>query len=61
MDLTYNYCCRHIACQGYQECQFEEQRKRRDDFWGRLYRGEDSIRELGTDPLAALEGDLAEW
>lgn len=58
MDAIYNYDCRHTGCQGYEECQVTDQQERRRDFWDRQYRGEGSLRGLGTDPVAALEGDL---
>lgn len=57
MVMNYNPDCRHARCQGYQRCQFEEDQKRRDDFWTR-WRMQESIRGLGTDPLTELDGDL---
>jgi hypothetical protein len=61
MEEICNYDCRHAGCQGYAECQFKAEQKRRDDMYFRFRLGEDSLRALGTDPLTALEGDLLDW
>jgi hypothetical protein len=60
MEMNYNPDCQHARCQGYLACQFAEDERRRDDFWHRL-RAEESMRNLGTDPLTALNGNLADW
>lgn len=52
-----SYNCSHPECEPYDRCQAATEKERRRDFWCR-YRGGASIAELGTDPLAWLNGDV---
>lgn len=61
MAAIYNYQCDHPWCEGYQLCREREERLGREEFWRRWRSGGDSIRDMGTDPLAALEGDPDNW
>ena len=56
-ELIYNYDCRHAACQGYGECLLVTEQRDRDELYRRLRSGE-SLCDLGTNPLTALNGDL---
>lgn len=60
MAAIYNYECDHPGCDGYQRCQEREAWRDREEFWRRWRSDDQSIRDMGTDPIAALEGDPAE-
>jgi hypothetical protein len=49
--------CDHAVCAAYDSCQFGSYYERRDDFWFRRQAGLPTD-QLGTDPLAWLDGDI---
>ena len=49
--------CDHTACADYDSCQFGSDDERRADFWLRRKAGLPTD-QLGTDPLAWLDGDI---
>lgn len=48
--------CSHDQCEPYNTCVAAREKTRRDDFWQRRARKE-PVDQLGTDPLAWLNGD----
>jgi hypothetical protein len=49
--------CNHVGCLAYNTCRVPEEAAIRENFWMRHRMGVGSIRDLGTDPLIALDGN----